>query len=178
MATSQQDDTEITLGTGKILGLFFALTVLCAVFFGLGFSFGKNSTHSTDVVPSTIAAVSQLTGTKPSASPKVVTNTLEPAVPQTDNQAPVTSPTAKPDASASPASSGNGYYLQVAAVSKQEDADGLIEALKKKQYSVFLPPPSGDNLYHVQIGPFPDVKEAETTRKRLVDDGYNPIVKK
>ncbi len=178
MSTSQQDDTEITLGTGKILGLFFALTVLCAVFFGLGFSFGKNSAHPTDVAPSTIASVSQSMSAKPSASPKAIVNTSEAAAPQPDNQAPVTSPIAKPDASPSPASSGNGYYLQVAAVSKQEDADGLIEALKKKQYSVFLPPPSGDNLYHVQIGPFPDVKEAETTRKRLVDDGYNPIVKK
>ena len=27
-----------------------------------------------------------------------------------------------------------GYFVQVAAVSKQEDADSLVDALKKKQY--------------------------------------------
>src|ERR1700690_1964727 len=40
-ATSQ--DTEITLGTGKMLALFFGLVALCAVFFGIGFSLGRSS---------------------------------------------------------------------------------------------------------------------------------------
>ena len=35
---SKNEDTEITLGTGKMLGLFFGLVILCAVFFGMGFS--------------------------------------------------------------------------------------------------------------------------------------------
>ena len=39
MAVSE--DTEITLGTGKMLALFFGLVALCAVFFGMGFSLGK-----------------------------------------------------------------------------------------------------------------------------------------
>ena len=41
MAASE--DTEITLGTGKMLVLFFGLVALCAVFFGMGYSLGKNS---------------------------------------------------------------------------------------------------------------------------------------
>jgi hypothetical protein len=32
---SKSEDTEITLGTGKMLGLFFGLVILCAVFFGM-----------------------------------------------------------------------------------------------------------------------------------------------
>ena len=36
-------DTEITLGTGKMLVLFFGLVALCGLFFGLGFSLGRNS---------------------------------------------------------------------------------------------------------------------------------------
>ena len=44
MASSQ--DTEVTLGTGKMLVLFFGLVVVCAVFFGLGFSIGRNSAKS------------------------------------------------------------------------------------------------------------------------------------
>jgi len=44
MTASQ--DTEITLGTGKMLFLFFSLVAICAVFFGVGFSLGKNSSRS------------------------------------------------------------------------------------------------------------------------------------
>ena len=33
-------------------------------------------------------------------------------------------------------------------------------------------------LQYVQIGPFSDIKEAESTRAKLVSDGYNPILKK
>ena len=41
MASSQ--DTEITLGTAKLLGLFFGLVVICAVFFALGYTLGRKS---------------------------------------------------------------------------------------------------------------------------------------
>ena len=41
--SDQQQDTELTLGVGKLLGLFFLLVVLCGVFFSLGYSLGKGS---------------------------------------------------------------------------------------------------------------------------------------
>jgi cell division septation protein DedD len=68
--------------------------------------------------------------------------------------------------------------VQVAAVSKQEDADALVEALKGHGYSALIATPTSDKLYHVQVGPFTDIKDAETTRAKLVSDGYNPILKK
>src|SRR5437588_10845245 len=37
------ESTEITLGTGKLLGLFLGLVVICAIFFSLGYAMGKNS---------------------------------------------------------------------------------------------------------------------------------------
>jgi DedD protein len=36
-------DREISLGTTTILGIFFALALLCAVFFGFGYSMGRHS---------------------------------------------------------------------------------------------------------------------------------------
>jgi cell division septation protein DedD len=69
--------------------------------------------------------------------------------------------------------------VQVAAVSRQEDAESLVEALKKKQYPAFTANnPTADKFYHVQVGPYTDIKEAEAMRARLIGDGYNPIVKK
>jgi DedD protein len=38
-------DREITLGTSTVLGIFFGLAILCAAFFGFGYSLG--SKHST-----------------------------------------------------------------------------------------------------------------------------------
>jgi cell division septation protein DedD len=71
------------------------------------------------------------------------------------------------------------YFVQVAAVSKQEDAEALVEALKKKQYPAFVAATStSDKLFHVQVGPFSDIKDAEAMRARLISDGYNPILKK
>ena len=75
------------------------------------------------------------------------------------------------------APASNGYYVQVAAVSKQEDGDALVDALKKKQYPAFSSP-GPDKLFHVQVGPFTDIRNAEETRSKLVTDGYNPILKK
>ncbi len=37
------EDTEITLGVGRLLGLFFLLSALCGVFFSIGYSLGKST---------------------------------------------------------------------------------------------------------------------------------------
>jgi len=67
--------------------------------------------------------------------------------------------------------------VQVAAVTKQEDAEILKTALQKKQYPVFVANSPGDPLFHVQVGPFTDRKDADAMRTRLAGDGYNAIVK-
>src|SRR5271165_3461155 len=65
MATATQD-TEITLGTGKMLALFFGLVALCAVFFGIGFSLGRSSVRiaSSDLPSATTVTTG---GVRPSA---------------------------------------------------------------------------------------------------------------
>ena len=42
MATAQQD-TEITLGTGRMLAIFFTFVLICAFFFAIGFSLGRKT---------------------------------------------------------------------------------------------------------------------------------------
>lgn len=73
---------------------------------------------------------------------------------------------------------GTGYFVQVAAVTKSDDAEALVDALKKKQYPAFVASNAADKLFRVQVGPFGDIKEAEAMRSRLINDGYNPILKK
>src|SRR5579863_3682195 len=195
MATQQRqrEDTEITLGTGKILLLFFALSAICAVFFAMGCLFGKNSARAiSDSAPAQTTGMSvHADALKPSATPAKLPPSSSAGQKDTDSKPPV-SQLASADTSAAsevPTSAvatdpapvsvpTNGYFVQVAAVSKQEDADALIDALKKKQYPAFLPDASPDKLFHVQIGPFTDIKDAEALRARLLNDGYNPIIKR
>ena len=198
MASSQ--DTEITLGTGKLLVLFFGLVAICALFFALGYSLGRKSepaitTASAATVPQTVPGTTKASGGSAAAQPM----TFYKAVEQKDANPELTPATdAKTETTAAPATatpaqtapanapdstttlpSAAGYFVQVAAVSKQEDADALVDALKKKQYPAFVAAPvTTDKLFRVQVGPFSDVKEAEAMRARLIADGYSPILKK
>jgi len=191
---SEEQDTEITLGTGRLLGIFFGLVIVCALFFGLGFSMGRNS------VKSTLTMEEQPTSGMPvqnNAGQKVSANTPEKPTPPVETapaSAESTSTPSEPSASAAttPATTpvvqapelskaaipSGAYTVQVAAVSKEEDAEALVSALRKKSYPVFIASNATDKLFHVQIGPFTDIKDAESMKTKLTGDGYNPIVKR
>jgi DedD protein len=191
-------DTEITLGTGKMLALFFGLVALCGLFFGLGFSLGRGSVRpllQPDQAQTSIAGpVVRPSAMKSTSAQPTEGMTFYKAVEQKDPTAQVpevpkdvpaknstsdasAAKNAPPDPMTAMASSG--YFVQVAAVSKQDDAQALVDALKKKQYAAFTSNASAlDKLFHVQVGPFGDLKDAEATRSKLISDGYNPILKK
>jgi cell division septation protein DedD len=193
-------DTEITLGTGKMLTLFFGLVALCGLFFGLGFSLGRGSVRpfSTNDQSQVVSGAALRTSAMKSGAVqgqnssdmtyyKAVQNKdanaqltpadnakEEPAKRAEDSDAAKSGP---PDPMT--ATSGPGYFVQVAAVSKQDDAQALVDALKKKQYAAFTANISAsDKLFRVQVGPFADLKDAEATKAKLVSDGYNPILKR
>jgi DedD protein len=196
MATAE--DTEITLGTSKLLVLFFGLVGVCALFFALGYSLGRKSepaiaAASAAVAPATPSAKANGGSTaapmtfyksveQKDANPELTpapdskTDTAAAATPANANTTPATSSGTPDSTTILPT---GGYFVQVAAVSKQEDADSLVDALKKKQYPAFVAAQvTSDKLFRVQLGPFQDVKDAEAMRARLIGDGYSPIVKK
>jgi DedD protein len=191
MATTTSQDTEITLGTGKMLGLFFGLVALCAVFFGMGFSLGRSSVRiaSPDLPAATPAANPSLrpSAVKTTSATPPADMTFYKAVESKDGNSPTAKDTAETAAATPPVAAAadpaappslNSYFLQVAAVTKAEDAEALVDALKKKQYPAFSTNAPTDKLIHVQVGPYPDIKDAELARGKLVGDGYNPILKK
>ena len=171
---ARSDDTEITLGTSKMVAIFFGLVALCAVFFALGFKLGKSSVVTNAVAP---AAASVLPGgVRPSAAKSNTTPSSSRQDAKSDGTPTPASDSSSASDTAAPGGSA-GYYVQVAAVSKEEDADALVDALKKKDYPA-MAASTGDKLFHIQVGPFSDIKEAESMRAKLVSDGYNPILKK
>ena len=195
---SKSADTEITLDVFKLLALFFALVALCGVFFGLGYSWGKNSAKSLPLEvtqPVATTAVEHPSAAKANENQNASSNlTFYKAVADKnadsqlatkDSSAPAETTAPPPTEEAKPATPApppvaltNGYFVQVAAVSKQEDAEALVDALVKKQYPAVIANTSGDKLFHIQLGPYADVKDAEAMRTKLVTAGYNPIVKK
>lgn len=159
-------DPEIIVSTGKMVGLFVVLVVVCALFFGFGYSMGRG------------AAVSAAGGSSPAV---VVLGQRAAAKAPASTEPSVGSPTPTVSEEAEePHVAPNGqYFLQVAAVTKQEDAEALVSALRKKDYAVFATNSvPTDKLFHVQIGPFSNQKDVDGLRAKLVSAGYNPIVKK
>ena len=66
--------------------------------------------------------------------------------------------------------------VQIAAVSHPEDASVLVNALRKRGYTVTAQRKPEDGLIHVWIGPFSSRDEANRWTQKLLDDGYNAIV--
>jgi DedD protein len=203
---SEVQDTEITLGTGRLLSLFFGLVIVCAVFFGLGFALGKTAgpVAAAPIIQGPAAALPVQTSAKPSSA-KAAYAASNDAKPSTSDElafyktpeqksAAVAEPEPEPEAaSETPArvahttpapqpvktasAMGQGFVVQIAAVTKKDDAEALVGALRKKTYPVFVLADNSDRLFHVQVGPFSDRKDAQIVKDRLAGDGYNAIVK-
>ena len=183
---SATQDVEISLGTGRLLGLFFALVVVCGIFFGLGYTLGRSlgpTAMAAEAAANT--AKSKATSDAPAEAanaPPANDLTFYKTVEQKDANPQLTPPSNPAPATLVPAAEtphASAYVVQVAAVSKKEDAEALVGALRKKNYPVFLAANgSSDALFRVQVGPFNDFKEADAMRGRLAGDGYSPIVKK
>jgi len=215
---SGEQEREISLSTTTILGIFFALALLCAVFFGFGYSMGRKSAQPASGGSSEVTTRSDNSSSKPSpgspAGPSTSSmgkqsasetqsaimpldspNTAGEDTPPTPTpvKAVVTStrserpaevtpkPAVKPAgivpiAAALP--SPGSPVVQVAAMSHQEDADVVALDLKRRGYTVAIRREPQDKLFHVQIGPFANKKEADTMRQRLQTDGYNSAIVK
>ena len=196
----REDDREISLGATTILGIFFALVLVCAVCFGFGYSMGRKSTP-------VIAGAKSVTtpDSSESAAQKSSAATAEPAPAPASEDQPDTASTTQPDqptttpASTTPAPAvrtvalvhplppttakpstpitPQSIVVQVAAVSHKQDADMLLSALQKRGYTGAIRQSPQDKLLHVQLGPFATKKDADVMRQRLITDGYSPIVK-
>jgi DedD protein len=219
-------DTEITLGTRSILGIFFGLVLLCGVFFGFGYSLGRGNSGKSAPPAETVANPPEETsssavktvveepntsgsnpyngtasgGSTAKPTPTVLQSSSPaavPATPQTLNAANAspqnTSSANAPQAakaaynpapsSAAPATSpasptpASVIMVQIAAVSRSQDADVLVSALNKLGYNASVRSGATDKLLHVQVGPFATRDEANAIRTKLLNDGYNAILK-
>lgn len=190
------NDTELTLGAGAFLAIGGGLLVLCAICFGLGYAVGHRSMPDQGATaelpsPETRAAITPAaSGSKPAAASQAPPSQAQAETETPADQNATTNPAPGdsahgPDSQIRPALAAEtqspqtpvpGWMVQIAAVSHQEDAQVLVDALRKHGYEVTARRDLTDNLIHVQTGPFVNRNDANAMRQKLLNDGYNAIV--
>ena len=85
-------------------------------------------------------------------------------------------PAYQPPTDAPPTATGQAM-VQIAAVSRPQDADVLVAALRQRGYGVVVRSEPQDHLLHVQVGPFANRTQATEIKQKLLSDGYNAIIK-
>lgn len=190
------NDTELTLGAGAFLAMGGGLLLLCAICFGLGYVVGHHNLPDQSAAsvlpvrdtPSPVKSVGS--GAKPGAATQAAVEAQTQASASASDDGNGTgaaqngSGASQGDAQVHPAlaaqtpsrSQVQGWMVQIAAVSHAEDAQVLVDALRKRGYEVTARRDVSDNLIHVQTGPFVNRNDANVIRQKLLSDGYNAIV--
>ncbi len=88
---------------------------------------------------------------------------VEPAPPAAKTSKPVTN---------APLIPNGALILQVAALTRQDDALSIAGSLQKKHFAAYVQPPQKDKFYRVQVGPFKEKKAADAAKKGLESEGF------
>ncbi len=181
---------EIVLEQRHLLGVFFAVVLLCAVFFTLGFVLGRDRAQASlaakTSAPPTKAEQKSGQASAPSdltfydrVEGKQPKETLPPkpkpkaASPATKTAATLRKPATKPAAA-----SVKPIYLQVGAFAEEVQARSLAQRLLKLDFPVVIQPSSKDRLHRVRVGPFASAKLADAAQKRLEAQGFRQILRR
>lgn len=174
----EQRDTEVTLGPMALAGLICGLLLLCCLCFWFGYSMGSRGKGAVTAGASSAAPVGGAavgSASKPGATAPG-TSSAQSAAAASQYQAPNTNPVANSSSDSSSGQPMSPVMVQIATVSSHEDADVLVSALRNRGYAVSLSQDEGDGKFHVRVGPFASVSEANTMRQKLLNDGYNAVV--
>jgi len=203
MPRNVDGEFELVLGNKQLLSLFFLVVVLFAVFFSLGYMVGKSvspattsasqqpapapasdrppaSSGSPATTPPAEAPAAPPTETQPARSEPVAASTTPAAPVEPPKQAAARPAAAATDGGAEDSSAlvARGLHLQLAAVHVKDDAEAMVETLRKKGYAVVLHSQARDGWYRVLVGPFPDERAARDAKAQLEKDGYKSILKR
>jgi DedD protein len=185
--TPDHAEREISLGTPTILAIFFALALVCAGIFGLGYSMGRKSAQNSaeSAAPSdTLAgsgsakpAAGSLFGqpAAPAAAPTAAATATAPE----DSSTPPSTTAAQPDPSQTQSAATSATTPVAPAAAKATPADGMIAGDKRPATT---PPPAAANPqpgtgYMVQIAAVSTQEIADIELTALKKDGYNVVIR-
>ena len=196
MKKNEDGEVELVLGNGQLLGVFFIVVILLALFFGMGYIMGRNSGPAANVEVATVHKPEVKPLVVESPVPKNETRQAPTAASSDTPQAPRAAAEEKPepakqekqktgDAPKAPASipvddSPSGVFLQIAAVGR-EDAELEAEVLRKKNFqAILMEVPEKPGTFRVLVGPVGDggVTKAREDLQNAGFPGKIAIVKK
>lgn len=185
-------EQELHFSPGIILSIFMGITLVSAVFFGLGYSFGRtgdsagnfgHAQHSMPTIEHPAPAVAIHTPApqsipKPSAAVALQPAAIKPVAIATNATSSSFSPAAiTTSASTKHPVSNAGYMIQIAALASRHDAQALTAALRRDGLRAQLRNGQHDRFFHVQLGPFATQKQADVMRHKVIAAGYRAILK-
>jgi DedD protein len=187
--------------------IFLVAVAVCGVFFSLGFlvGFNERASRATPVTerveppseapppinaPPGASRERAKQSAAPAAAPGVLESDLAKPGKATTPARPAERPAAGSGSQPSSASAGQGaapasvadsFTVQVAATRTKADAEELVKVLKGRGYPVFLVSPeyahANDNLYRVQVGPYPTRDAADKIKAKLSQEGFKPFIR-
>ena len=178
------DSYEMVLESRHLLGVFFAVVLLCAIFFTFGFVLGRNQVPATNEVKPAAQKPAPAEAATPEAKDLSFYDRVEgkppsDTLPRPQPTAPAVAAQPKPaQTTPAPARPVEPIYLQVAALSQEADAKRLGQELEKLGFPAVIRPPREDRFYRVQVGPFDTADLADAAQRRLEAQGFRQIVRR
>jgi DedD protein len=162
------DAAEVNWGTSTILAIFFAASLVSAVFFGLGYSFGRSGT------PKTVGAMAFSNPAAPlaqSAPDRSTQRTTDQYVPHRDATATVLASSRTGDSATSP----HTPLPQASAIPSSSPSDVAGKAGKPTAEAHAKTAAIGGGVVHymVQVGAIGDRKDAKALVSRLGKRGFH-----
>lgn len=178
------NERELTLSTGAILGIFFGLALICALFFGFGYNMGRRSPQpvaaASDYAENTSPAGTSYNLSKPPAG-----STSQPAADLTSpaKSAPA-APIVGPPAGA-PTPSANTTQPSTRTVTVTTETHSEISTPPAAPRTTTPPPPSSFNVagpaspgtFVVQVAAVSHPEDAELLVSALKRKGYSVKVR-
>ena len=160
---------EIIVTGRQLAGLIAGVALLVAAAFGLGVGVGLSERPAQDLQVAVPTPEWEPVGAAPTPVVEAVLPEITPTpVPPTATPVPEPTPTPVPRATAAP-----GRWVQVAAVSRAEQAEGVKQrtvALGFRPAQVVVQAVGGK--HRVRLGPFPDEQSARRVADRLQSEGF------
>ena len=114
-----------------------------------------------------------------SGAPASTSKSEPPPAPATAAPKTVAEPVVKAPARFQPPRMLKGaIVLQLAALRQENDALAMADAVQQKKFPSFVVTPTSDNLYRVQVGPYPTEQAAEAAKAALERAGFKAILKR
>ena len=168
-------DREISLGTTTILGIFFALALLCAVFFAFGYSMGRRSAQPLPS-PAEVTTKSENSASKP-APGSLASQAAKPTADTTQSAiVPLDSPNTASDNSPQPPTP-----IKAAAPSPRVDAPAEATPKPPSKPAGLVPvaaalPSPGSSV--VQVAAMSHQEDADVVAADLKRRGYSVAIRR